>query len=235
MPDSTSYQLYKAYVSNVTEFLTTEKEIRKIINRGLKEKKENTVKIQTKLYALLYSTYSESSFMKMILTPYGFEQNFVNEILSQDSIQDKWFKVLDLAFLKFTKFSKNSDIPNKKQKLKKIITNYVIDPSIIRNKIAHGQISIALNKKNTALNLDISQKIDSLDYVKIYIQFEIHKKLVSIIEDLIESPEKAHYNYYFTKFQELEKFIEKSKDWTTETKMKTNGMKKPIIRKKDCS
>ncbi len=230
MPDSNTLDFYKAYVINTTDFLTAENEIRRAINRALKENKTSTLNVHTKLYALLYSTYSESSFMKMILTPYGFEQKYIEEILKQGSIQEKWYKTIELAFLKFSAFSKGSEIPNKSLELKKIILKYIIDPSIIRNKIAHGQITVALNSKNTALNIDLTLKIDDLDVVYVYRLFEINKKLVSIIEDLIESPDKAHYNYYYSKFQELESFISKSQHWNMSSKKNTKSMSKIVIR-----
>lgn len=230
MPDQTTLPFYKAYVTNVSEFKIAENEIRRIINKALKENKTTTINTQTKLYALLYSTYSEAAFMKMILTPYGFEQEFVNQILAQGSIQEKWFKCVDLAFNKFSKHKKGSEIPNKSLELKKIINEYIIDPSIIRNKIAHGQISVTLNSKNTSLHIDITNKLNNLDVVYISRLFYINDKLTSIIEDLIESPDKAHYEYYFAKFQDLENYIEKSKNWSILTKMKTKSMSKKIIR-----
>lgn len=230
MPDSNTLDFYKAYVVNTADFLIAEKEIKRAINRAIKENKTTTLNIQTKLYALLYSTYSESCFMKMILTPYGFEQKYIDEILNQGNIQEKWHKVIEIAFLKFNKHSKGSEIPNKKLELKKIILKYIIDPSIIRNKIAHGQISVALNSKNTALNIDLTNKIDNQDVVYIFRLFEINKKLVSIIEDLIESPDKAHYNYYYSKFQDLELFISKSENWNLTSKKNTKSMSKKVIR-----
>ncbi len=230
MPDPITLDFYKAYVVNTTDFLTAENEIKRAINRAIKENKINTLSVQTKLYALLYSTYSESSFMKMILTPYGFEQKYVDEILKQGSIQEKWFKTIEIAFLKFSTFSKGSEIPNKSLELKRIIQKYIIDPSVIRNKIAHGQITVALNSKNTAIHADLTQKIDDLDVVYVYKLFEINKKLVSIIEDLIESPDKAHYNHYYSKFQELESFIIKSQNWNLASKKNTKSMSKKVMR-----
>ena len=231
MPDSSTLVFYKAYSTNVRDFLIAEKEIRRTINRALKENKKNTVKIQTKLYALLYSTYSESSFMKMILTPYGFEQEFVDEILNQSSIQEKWSKALELAFKKFKSQSKGSEIPNKKLELKKIIQEFIVEPSVIRNKVAHGQISVALNRKNGAINFDLTKRIEDLNVVYVYRLFEVNKSLVSIIEDLIESPEKAHYMYYFQKYQKMQTFISKSSSWNIESKLKTESMSKKILRK----
>lgn len=230
MPDSTSFELYKAYVNNTNDFLLAGKEVRRTINRALKENKPNTIQVQTKIYALIYSTYSEANFMKMILTPYGFEQKYIEEILKQKNLQQKWFKVIDLAFKKLTASSKGSEIPNKNQELKRIVIKFVVDPSIMRNKIAHGQISVALNSGNTSLNTELTQKLKELNVVNIFRLFEVNKRLVSIIEDLIESPKKAHYNFYYSKLQDLQDFIDKSAAWDLNSKMQTKSMSKKIRR-----
>ena len=228
MPDAESYKFYQAYVVNLRDFLIAESEVRRTINRSLKRGKRSTALIQTKLYALLYSTYSEACFMKMILTPYGFEQSFINEILKQDSIQEKWLKCLQLAFLKFSKKIKGSDVPNKTQDLQRIIKKYIVDPSVIRNKIAHGQLTVALNSKNTDLNSVLTTQIEELDFVTIYRWFEINKSLCAIIEDLIESPDIAHYEEYHLKSDQLKTFILKTTSWTIDSKLKTQSMKKQI-------
>ncbi|MCZ2474419.1 hypothetical protein G9H61_03120 [Aquirufa ecclesiirivi] len=230
MPHSDTYKFFQAYVTNVRDFLSAETEIRRTINRSLKTGKKLTASVQTKVYALLFSTYSEASFMKMILTPHGFDQPFVDEILRQESIQEKWLKCLELAFLKFSKQTKGSEVPNKTIGLKRIIQEFIVEPSVIRNKIAHGQLTIALNSKNTNLNPTITNQLDKLDFVTISRWFEINKQLCAIIEDLIESPDKAHYNYYYSKYQSLEAFIVKTNSWTVETKLNTKSMTKNVIR-----
>lgn len=228
MPQKDSYQFYEAYVHNVKDFLKAEKEIRRTINRYLKKNKIQSVEIQTKMYALLYSTFSEARFMKMVLTPYGIEQEYVDEILKQDSILEKWFKCLDIAFIKFNRNKKGSEIPNKKKEIKSIIQEYIVDPSVIRNKIAHGQLVIALNRKNSALNYEITNKLEDLNVVTIQRWFKINMALANIIEELIESPDKAHYENYYTDFQYLQSYIEKTNNWTIESKMNTVCMKKEI-------
>jgi hypothetical protein len=228
MPDKSTLPFYEAYVINVRDLSKAETEIKRAINRAIKSGRENAIVVQTKVYALIYSTFSEASFMKMILTPYGFEQEYVNEILKQETIQQKWQKCLEIGFLKFTKAQKGSDVPNKVLELSRIIQKYIVDPSVLRNKIAHGQLTIALNRSNTNLNTELTSKLRDLDFVTIYVWFEINRRLCSIIEDLIESPDKAHYRYYFPKYQELEEFIAKTSKWTPETKRKTRAMSRKI-------
>lgn len=226
MPNENSHQFYSAYVTNVRDFLIAETEIRRTINRALKINKPLTVKVQTKIYALLFSTFSEANFMKLVLTPYGFEQDHVNQILRQESIQEKWLKCLELAFLKFTHQKKNSEAPNRSLELKRIIQNYIVDPSVLRNKIAHGQFTVAMNSKGTNLNPKTTNLLEELNFVTIQRWFEINKRLASIIEDLIESPDYAHHKFYYPKYQALVTFIERSSAWTVESKLSTASLQR---------
>lgn len=228
MPDLSTYPHYQAYVSNVKDFLVAEKDIRRTINRALRSNNQLTVQVQTKIYALLYSTFSEANFMKMILTPHGFEQQYLNEIIRQNSIREKWYKCLELAFIRFSSSQKGSEVPNKIQNLKRIVDSHIVDPSLLRNKIAHGQLTVALNRTNTSLNTELTLELQNINVIKVYRWFEVNKRLCSIIEDLIESPNIAHYNNYYTKYQQLEIFINKSETWTIASKMSTPSMSKKL-------
>ncbi|EHQ26486.1 hypothetical protein [Mucilaginibacter paludis] len=229
-----SYPLYQAYVTNVRDFLLAETEIRRLINRAMKGGREQTVNVQTKVYALIYSTFAEANFIKMVLTPYGFDQPFIDQILHErNNLQQKWIKCLELAFQKFTATRKGSEVPNKVQELKRIILRYVIEPSIIRNKLAHGQISVATNSSNTVVNNEITDKINDLSFVNIMRLFYINQALCDIMEDLIESPDMAHRDNYYPKYQALETYIEKSEIWTNESKLQHGNMKKMIPSKKE--
>lgn len=234
MPDPNTYPVYQAYVSNVRDFLFAECEVRRTLNRALKSGRRNSIKVQTKIYALLYSTFAEANFTKMIFTPYGFDQNFINQILNeQNNLQQKWLQCLDLAFHKFSVSKKGSEVPNKKQELMRIIKNYIIEPSIIRNKIAHGQFTVALNRSGSQVNNDITQQIQDLTFPQIMRLFQINKYLVEIIEDLIESPDYAHHTNYYSKFQQLERYIVRSKNWSNESKLKHGNMNKKIPTRKN--
>ena len=82
--------------------------------------------------------------------------------------------------------SKSNFIPNTKVKINKLVDDYIINPSLIRNKVAHGQWKIALNKSNTAVNNGITKELTALDLVVITKWFKINRYLSNIIENLIE-------------------------------------------------
>ena len=117
--------------------------------------------------------------------------------------------------LKFEKL----DIANKRKKLQNILDEYIIQPSIFRNKIAHGQWKVCLNSENEKINQEITNDMLELDCVKIDNLFKIYNMFQQCIEDLIESP-RTHYRDYYSQIVDLESFVEKTKMWSLESKRK---------------
>ncbi len=229
MPDKSSLPIYEAYVVNSNDLLRASQTIKRAINRALKEGKKDIVRVQTKVYALIYSMYTEAAFMKLVFTPYGFHQNEIAVILKQRNFEDQWKKALQLAFrkqktrnkLKREQYQKSNDI-------NKIIEQYVNDPRIIRNKIAHGQWKKVLNRDLDKINNILTETVTDLTVVDVFRWFTVIKYLQLIMQDLIDSPDKGHYNNYFKHLQELETFLVTSSKWTVESKLRTQSMLKPV-------
>ena len=198
-----------------------------MFNDALRRNDKTQINTLTKLYALFYSSFAEISFLKVIHTPYGLSLDSIVQIKNAGSLNQKWSKCLELVFLQIDNMTNKGDIANKKRKLSNLIENYIINPSQIRNKIAHGQWVVALNKENSNTNPQTTQQIQALDFVQIDILFLCYEKIAQIIEDLIESPHKAHFNDFFLHLSELEQKIEECKKWDIDTK-RTLLLKKPI-------
>lgn len=144
----------------------------------------------------------------------------MNQISGQRYLERKWSMCLELAFSKIDNIANKGDIQNKKQTLTRHINTFIIEPSQLRNKIAHGQWLVALNNDNTAVNQQTTDKIKSLDFVKTDILLSVYEKIGQAVEDLIESPRKAHFNDFYFHMTELERLVEETKTWTIESKIK---------------
>lgn len=211
-------EVYRASCQNTKEIKKHATSIKRMINAALRKNRMMEVETLTKTYALIYSAYAEVSFLKVIHTPYGFSENYIQQIQAQRNLEEKWRKCINLAFAEIQNESNKGEINNKKQKLERIMQKYIIEPSQVRNKIAHGQWKTSLNSESTAINIDITQKIQMLDYVKIDILFHIYDVFSSCVEDLIESPHRAHYRYFYPRMVELEEYIKKTKSYSIEGK-----------------
>jgi hypothetical protein len=212
-------EVYKDSVVNVREIKSNRKKIKKLLNLSIKNKLNSNLDLLTKIYAVIYSSFAEICFLKMIHTPYGFSENTISQINTQRNLEEKWRKCMELAFIQINNLNNVGEIQNKKLILNRLIDKYIIEPSQLRNKIAHGQWKVALNNNNTARNNQTTLRINNLDFVQIDILFEIYEKIGQVVEDLIESPHKTHFRDFYNHLVELEELVEKTEQWTLETKI----------------
>ena len=219
-------EVYQASVKNTRELKKYVSIIKRYANEALAFERTAEINALTKTYALMYSVYAEAEFTKLINTPYGFSEEYIEQIRNASSIECKWKKCIELAFLAIETAHNKGDIANKKQELLRIMERYIIEPSRIRNKIAHGQCKIALNNDSSAVNNDTTLQLEKLDFVQIDCLFNIYSMFSQCVEDLIESPHRAHYQYFYGRLDELQEYIWKTSKYSMDTKiasLKKNG------------
>ena len=221
-------KIFRAQTENVREIVKTWNHLQRTINRELVKDNTTSAVLHTKLLALVFCAWSEASFSKLIHTPHGLELDEIKQIksLAKDNIVDGWEKCLELGLRKFSKKSKSNYIPNIKQRVERVIVEYVQEPRILRNKIAHGQWKIALNRKDQNTNENITQQINDINIVTLNIWRQSHQGLSNIIEALIESPNKAFHRDYWSEIVAVETLLNKTKNWSLEEKIKLLKEKK---------
>lgn len=229
MTEEEIYDLYVLQSKNVRRLKQVQKNLVKDINFYLKKNNDFQVEIKSKLLALLYCTLSEAQFIQIVHTPDGFTSGEIETIKAakKNNIEDGWTTMIDLAMDKVGDWKNVADLETRRNSLHKIISDFVTTPSILRNKIAHGQWEFALNRENTKENKDLTTDLNNLDVVAITKWFEVHQFLGLIIRDLIQSPKKGFHNNYWTNLTNLEQYILTSDSWTLETK-KQKLQLKPI-------
>lgn len=211
-------EIYRACCENQRDIKSQATIVKRMINNAILYGRNAEIVALTKMYALLYSAFAEVSFLKLIHTPYGLSEDMILEIQRQQNLEEKWKKCIELAYLEINKHSILGKINNEKKRLEDILKQYIIKPSQIRNKIAHGQWCVALNNLSTSINNETTSLINNIDYVKIDVLFQIYDIFEKCVEDLIESPKKAHYKYFYSNLTELENIINKTKSWDFETR-----------------
>jgi hypothetical protein len=231
MTDQEIYDLYVLQSKNVRRLKRVQTNLVKDINFYLRKNDNFQVEIKTKLLALLFSTLSEAEFIQVVHTPNGFLSSEIEKIKSakNSKLEDGWKLMIDLAFDKVGDWKNKNDLLTRRNSLHKTIGDFIIAPSILRNKIAHGQWEFALNRDNTKENEELTNQLKNLDVVEITKWFEIHQYLGRIIRDLIQSPKRGFHNNYWVNLTDLEKYLIKAKTWTLETKKERLKMK-PIQR-----
>lgn len=227
-------EIYQASCENVREMKRQISVVKQMFNDALIHNREQEVNALTKIYALLYSSYAEVSFLKLIHTPHGFTDDYIRQIQFKtytvktengvkersrpNNLEDQWTICIDFVLKGIANMVNAGDLANKRQKLHTYLSKYVIEPSQIRNKIAHGQWLVCLNNDNTAKNDDTTDKLKSLDFVQIDNLFAIYDLFLQCVEDLIESPYKTHFRDYYSSLEKMEKHIKRTRNYTLEGK-----------------
>jgi hypothetical protein len=222
MDQTSRLAVYNAQTKNVQELSKVRKQINRAINNALKRGDKVAEQALTKSMALVFCAWVEANFSKVIHTPYGFSLDQIQQIKAvyvKNGLEKGWQKCVELGTLKASKRKNSNYIPNVRLELRRLIQKYIVEPSLLRNKIAHGQWTIALNRENTAENKDLTASLGSLDIVTISKWFNIHAHISQIVENLIESPNKAFHRDYWTEITMLKEYIAETDNWSLEQKV----------------
>lgn len=213
-------KVFQAQVRNIKELDAAWRQIKKTINIGLVQDKLDSARIHTKTLALVYCAWSEAVLSKLIHTPHGFELNEIEQIKTAQkaSIVAAWKKCIELASVKVGSRG-GSYVPNIRQHVNRLVSTYIEEPSLVRNKVAHGQWVVALNRENTDANINISQQVNDLNVVQLDTWREAFLGLAEIIEAMIESPDRAFHRDYWPIVTRIEAHLEKTASYSLETKI----------------
>ena len=233
MNTSQIQEVYSAQTENVRELERAWRHVNRDINTSYLKNQRSSVSYETKIMALVYCALAEAIFSKLIHTPHGFEYDHILQIkqaTNSHGIKDGWLKCLELALLR-VEGRGGGHVPNVQRKLSAFINTYIFDPSILRNKVAHGQWVKALNRETESVNGDITQEISELNVVELYRRKHALEKLASILEDIIESPNKAHHRDYWQHLVDMEQEQAAMAGWTIERKLEQLKQKYELHKK----
>ena len=201
--------VYQCQVKNVRALESSINHLRRSINSALRENREPISLSFTKLYAITFCAWAEANFSKVVHTPYGFNLDEIRQIHSAKAsgIASAWKKAVELG-VRHLDARRGNFRPNALQRLERAIDKHVFDPSLLRNKLAHGQWVQALNRDNDEINADLTRQIFELDIVKVDGWLSCHKNLAHMVETLIESPKKAFVRDWWLAVEELDNAME---------------------------
>ena len=223
MTDQEILALYMAQSENVRYLTRVIDGLNKDINLNIRKSNDFQVKIKTKILSLIYSAWSEAQFTQIIFTENGFQYSEIcslKEYKEHFGITNGWKNMINLALSKVGDVQTNKDLKGRLEKLIALVNDYIEEPSILRNKIAHGQWINALNRECTKTNDELSKKLDELDPIEINKRIAIHRYMGLIVRDLVQSPKAGFHRHYWTNIVNLEAYIDETKDWSFETKKK---------------
>lgn len=208
MDQAAKLAVFQAQVLNARSLKTTLRQVHRCVNDALRSNDQARVSAFTKTYALLFCSWAEANFSRIIHTPYGFEIDEIAQIQAAkgEGIAAAWKKAVELG-LRHLDAKRGNFQPNTKQKLSEVIELHVFDPSLFRNKLAHGQWSVALNRRNDSVEADRTAQIAALTVVQVSSWIRGHELMAEAVEALIESPRKAFMRDWYQYVVDLEASI----------------------------
>jgi len=233
---------YQGWVENVKHLKKSKTNIDRLINRQLKLSRLlpsgeihpvdlEVISNLSKSAFLIYSSYTEANLLRLIHLPNAFTSNEVTCILhkKKSNIIDAWFEAIKIALSKNNvTLVGNITHANCLTSLKSIKKNYLKDPSEIRNKLIHGQWTIAYNSKYTSKNSDVTDKISSIDIAQINAWYKVFDKFSELLKQLIQSPNKGFSVQYSQIINEINSISRDTQTWNIYSK-RVNLMKKGNI------
>lgn len=221
LEESDRTDVFVAQTENVRALEQAWKHINKSLNAAYSSGDNSSAEIHSKILAQVYCAFAEAVFSKVIHTPDGLTLDEISQVKAQSkkNIVAGWKKCVELSLRK-VQGQNSGHVPNAQKKIFALIDDYVFDPSLLRNKIAHGQWRVALNSDNTKVNADATAKINSVNVVDLYRHKTAFQSLFRIVEDIIESPNKAHHRDYWAHITKFEKTQQEMASWTVENKVK---------------
>ncbi len=223
MHENDRLAVFRAQTRNVRSLSQVRTHLTRSINYGLRKGDSAAVAVHTRCLALVFCAWVEANFSKLIHTPYGFALDEIEQIKRKNgrarSVESAWQKAVQLGLLRIEDPPRSNYLPNRRQEIIRLIDTHVVEPSLIRNKIAHGQWQIALNRDNTAVNTGLTSRIRDLDIVTLDRWFETQGYLALIVESLIESPNRTFQRDYWPYVTKLHGFLEKSESWTLQERI----------------
>lgn len=233
--------IFEAQTKNVRGLKSAMKQVHRSINVALRTDQNATAQELTKVYALLYCGWAEANFSKIIHTPYGFELTEIAQIkqyagsdgrMVKRSVVEAWRKSVELGLRHLDAQKRGSFQPNAKKKLFEAIDAHVFDPSLLRNKLAHGQWAVALNRTNDRVQQKLTDKISRLTIVDVMAWVQAQNLLAGMVETLIESPKKSFMRDWYEYVVEIETQIREAERRTLAEHiklLKSKSAKKPNL------
>ena len=217
--------IFQAQVKNLNGLRIAKNQLNRSINNSIRAKDLISEHSLSMLYALLYSSWSEVHFSKLVHTPRALDLADSIEVMrvwnSGGGVGRAWLRCIDIGLSKVPRSEESDGISDAQQKLNEIVEEYIIKPATIRNKIAHGQWCLPLNTTASKPNPVLLPELGRVNQVEVDNWFSVEKKLGEIVENMITSPRKAFprdYGQISAKLEELIKTAAKSR--TIEIKRK---------------
>lgn len=221
MDHSATLRVFRAQSENVRALDRARGTCKRAINRDLIAGDENSLAVNTRFYAMLFSAWAEAKLQKTVFTPHGLTVAEIQAVQTKvkSNIEQGFLACLDVALPKVFGPKNASFLPNARKKMSNLINSYIVKPYELRNKFAHGQWVSATKADYSDIHADITARISLVDAVEIERWFLAHQSISHLMEMLISSPRKGFTQQYWPQVTKAESDLKAAEKWTMAQKL----------------
>ncbi|WP_394136456.1 hypothetical protein [Aliivibrio fischeri] len=174
--------------------------IKKSLQNAIASSAKDEEVTYTRLYTLLLGVWIESRLHKLIYEKGAFNENERKLIYTDKSIEERWYKALEVAFKKYRKIHVNEVLTSQNlgfthfnifSEMKSWIGEYIAPVATLRNKVAHGQWKYPFSNDSgnwaDSYNFRVNQELISLYAKENYLTIECKFELVKLISVAINN------------------------------------------------
>lgn len=211
-------------------------QLNRTLNKALARKEHNEAYVHIRCLFILYVSWLEVSMYCILHSANKLSSDERQTIICLNKEIDKWDKIVDICFKKyylstrqriFSKVNLGPTTFYRYQELHNLINVHISSYISIRNRLAHGQWSIAVNSKGTGKSQELTTNIMTLTKKDIMLIKTILNNFVNLITALCCSKTVFENNYdtFIHKIDLGKTQIEERYQWTID------HLKKSQIRK----
>lgn len=195
MTSKTTEKLYEFHVKNlraVTDGLDhVERAARAEIARGRNEAGQTFVRI----YALLLGAWSECRLYKALHERDAFGPTDRSKIMSDESAFSRWVKTVETAFVKRYPGVRPRTAELRLKEINETLTSELKPIIELRNKMAHGQWIVPLNRKLDNVDQDQADALRNENLLSLKFKRAMVEALCACIHDLAVSTAAFEKNF----------------------------------------
>lgn len=210
--------MYEAATLNYREVEKGVTQVERAIVEAIKRSDDASVQALTRVQLLIVSVKAEARLIKILYTPHGLSVTRRNGLLSEENAIERWRQTVDDGFRRHYRVRIGEDFADaldhdplaKYTTLHSLMGNELSGIISLRNKLAHGQWILPLNRGLTSVEPAAMAALNAETTLSLRFRDRLLTQLGNIVVDLIVSAPsfEARFNQYFVRIRRYQRLLQ---------------------------
>lgn len=183
--------LYNIHSKNLAAVDSAIKRVRHSANRAIAEGQLAVAEDFARVYAWLLAAKLETRLRKALYEPPSLEEARRDLVLSEPTQEQRWLRLIDEAFMRRYNVPRPALLDMTPRLRRTVLTAAVTQDLLpimqLRNKLAHGEWSVALTSAGTDVSPDLTKMLHTLNLLTLKHQDRLIGRIGDAVTDLVVS------------------------------------------------